>query len=115
MEKIRIAIPVFNSRISPVLDACSQICIFDCEQKREVNRQNVWVEDLSLPERLTILVNLDVRVVICCAVSDVLHKLLKSKNIQVIAGRVGEIEDVLEAFLCNQLDNQCFLMPGYKK
>ena len=98
-----------------MLDACSQICIFDCEQNREVNRQNVWVEDLSLPERLTILVNLDVRVVICCAVSDVLHKLLKSKNIQVIAGRIGELEEVLEAFIGNQLDNQSFLMPGYKK
>ena len=114
MEKIRIAIPVFNSRISPVLDACMQICIFDCEQKQEVNRQNVWVEDLSLPERLTILVKLGVTVIICCGISDVLHKLLQSKNIRVIAGRIGEIDEVVEAFLCNQLDNQCFLMPGFK-
>ena len=114
MAKIRIAIPVFNSRISPVLDACSQICIFDCEQKQEVNRHNVWVEDLSLSERLTILAKLGVSVVICCAVSEALHKLLKSKNIRVIAGRVGEIEKVLDAYLCDQLDDQCFHMPGYK-
>ena len=80
MEKIRIAIPVFNRRISPVLDACSQIFIFDCEHKQAVSRQSVWVEGLTLPERLTILVNLDVKVIICCAVSEALHKLIKSKN-----------------------------------
>ena len=110
MDTIRIAIPVFNSRISPVLDACTQIGIFDCEQKKEINRQTIWVDGFSLAERLASLVKLGVNVVICCGISDVLHNLLKGKNIRVIAGRVGEIEQVVDAFLCNQLDNECFLM-----
>ena len=114
MEKIRIAIPVFNRRISPVLDECSQLCIFDCERKKAVRRHNVWVEDLSLSERVTILVNLDVKVIICCAVTGALHQLIQSKKIRIIADRVGVVEEVLEAFLSDRLDDPYFLMPGYK-
>jgi len=114
MDTIRIAIPVFNNRISPVLDACSEICIFDCGQKNKVRRRTIWVDGLSLSERLASLVKLGVNVVICCAISDVLQKMLESKNIRVIAGRVGEIEEIVDAFFCNQLDNKYFLMPGYR-
>ena len=113
MDTIRMAIPVFNGRISPVLDACTQIGIFDYEQKNEVKRHTIWVDGFSLSERLANLEKLGVNVIICCGISDVLHKLLKSKNIRVIAGRIGEIEEVVDAFFCNQLDNECFLMPGY--
>jgi predicted Fe-Mo cluster-binding NifX family protein len=115
MDKIRIAIPVFNRRISPVLDACSQLCIFDFEHEQEVHRHNLWVDDFSLAERLTILVNSGVKVIICCAVSEAMDKLLQSKNIQIIAGRIGFVEEVLEAFLANRLDDPCFLAPGYKE
>ena len=52
--------------------------------------------------------------VICCGISNIVHTLLQSRNIRIIAGRVGEIDAVVEAFLCGQLDDQCFLMPGYK-
>ncbi len=114
MDTIRIAIPVFNNRVSPVLDACTQISVFDYEHKNEVKRHTLWVDGFSLSERLASLAKLEVNVVICCGISDVLNKLLKSKNIRVIAGRVGEIEEVVEAFFGNQLDNECFLMPGYR-
>jgi len=51
---IRIAIPVFQDRISPVLDACTRLLIVDLDKNVEIEREEIYLDDLSLAERLTI-------------------------------------------------------------
>ena len=108
----RIAIPVFESRVSPVLDSCRRIVVLDIEGGREILRQEVYLEKMSIHERLEVITRWGIRKIICAGVSDVMCKFLAGKNIALISGIAGELEKIINAYICNCLDDPCFLMPG---
>lgn len=110
----RIAIPIFKSRVSPVLDSCTRVLIIDIKNKQEIAREEVIFENFSLFERINALQKLNAKMIICGGISDVFYKLLKNANIGLIYGIAGEVEQVIHAYGCGQLDQQCFYMPGYR-
>ncbi|MGD8985611.1 MAG: NifB/NifX family molybdenum-iron cluster-binding protein [Desulfobacteraceae bacterium] len=111
----RIAIPIFKSRVSPVLDTCTRILVVDIEEKREIERREIYQEEFSLSERVNTLKKAHVATVICGGISDVLHNMFNSENISVITGIAGEAEEVVAAFMAHRLNEPRFYMPGYKK
>jgi predicted Fe-Mo cluster-binding NifX family protein len=111
----RIAVPIFQSRISPVLDSCTRIVVVDIDQNREVERKEVYLDELSLSERLHVLQNSHVTTVICGGITEVFHNMLSSAHISVITGIAGEAEEVVTAFIADRLDDERFVMPGYRK
>ena len=112
---IRIAIPIFHNRVSPVLDTCIRLLIIDFEKKIEVERREISFDIYSQSERFEILKKLNPNAIICCGISEVFDKMLQSAGIRLICGIVGDVDQVLEAFLCNRIDAPCFRMPGYKE
>ncbi len=110
----RIAIPVFKSRISPVFDSCSRVLLVDLEHYRETKRAEITFEDLSVLERLRILSRLGVTNVICAGISQSFHDKLTTAKISPITGIVGEVDEVLSAFMRDGLNDPRFYMPGYK-
>ena len=111
----RIAIPIFQSRVSPVLDSCTYILIVDIEQNLEIGRREICLEEFSLSERVNILKKSHVTTVICGGISYTMHNMLKNASITVIPGIAGEAEEVMAAFISDRLDERHFCMPGYKK
>ena len=108
----RVAIPVFESRVSPVLDSCRRMVIIDIDGDCEVGRQEVFFEKMSSLERIEIIARWGIGKIICAGVSDVMCRFLAGKNIAVISGIAGELEKIINAYICNRLDDQCFIMPG---
>ena len=112
---IRIAIPIFHNRVSPVLDTCTRLLITDFEGKDGVERREISFDLYSPLERFEIVKKLNPDVIICCGISEVFDRMLQSAGIRLISGIAGDVEQVVEAFLCNRIDDPCFRMPGYKK
>ena len=110
----RIAIPVFKSRISPVFDSCSRVLLVNLEHNRETKRTEITFEDLSVLERLRMLNRLGVTKVICAGISQSFHDKLTAAKISPISGIVGEVNEVLSAFMFDGLNDPRFYMPGYK-
>jgi predicted Fe-Mo cluster-binding NifX family protein len=108
----RVAIPVFESRVSPVLDSCRRIVVVDIEGGCEIRRQEIALEKMSIYERLEVITRWGIRKIICAGVSDVMCKFLAGKNITLISGIAGELEKIIDAYICDCLDDPCFLMPG---
>jgi predicted Fe-Mo cluster-binding NifX family protein len=108
----RVAIPVFGSRVSPVLDSCQRMVVIDIEDGREIRRQEISVEKMSVYERIEIIARWGIRKVICAGISDVMCKFLAGKNIVIASGIAGEFEKIINAYICNRLDDECFVMPG---
>lgn len=108
-----IAIPKFQTRVSPVLDTCSHLLLIEVEKNSEIDRHQIYFDNISLDDRLNIIKNMNVDVIICCAVSEVMDKMLRAADIQLVCGIVGDINLVLKAYLCNKLDDTCFHMPGF--
>jgi predicted Fe-Mo cluster-binding NifX family protein len=109
---IRIAIPMFRLRVSPVFDTATRILIVDIEKDREVDRKELYLNAMSLTERVTILQKSGVSNVICGGISDILANMLSSAKIDLIGDIAGEIEQVLAAYRAKRLDDPRFLMPG---
>jgi len=108
----RVAIPIFRMRVSPVLDSCTRLLLVDIERGHEVDRKELYLDAMTLTERVTLLQKSSVDVVICGGISEVLENLLSSTHVDLISGISGEIERVLEAYVANTLDDGKFCMPG---
>ena len=110
----RIAIPIFKSRISPVFDTSTRMLVIDCKGAKEIQRQEIYLDKLSLYERQRILASLNVNVFICGGITEVFQKMIETENIQIITGRTGRVEEVLSAFISGKIHTKNFQMPGYK-
>ena len=111
---IRIAIPIFHQRVSPVLDTCTRLLIIDYEGQAEVDRREVAFDGYTLAERFEIVKKLNPDAIICCGISEAFDRMFQATGIRLICGIVGDVQQVAEAFLCNRLDAPCFWMPGFK-
>jgi predicted Fe-Mo cluster-binding NifX family protein len=110
---IRVAIPIFKSRVSPVFDSCTRVLLVDMEQHREIARNEIYLDEFSLIERVNILQKSQITTIICGGISEVMQNMLKNLRINLITGIAGEVKQVVDAYMSGQLDDSKFRMPGY--
>ena len=110
---MRIAIPVWEGRISPVLDVAEHLLIADVDAGQEISRSQEKVGPLLLPQRARRFSELGVDVVICGAISRSLADMLLASGIGVFPCIIGEVEDVLRSYLDDGVPDSRFFMPGY--
>jgi predicted Fe-Mo cluster-binding NifX family protein len=111
---IRIAIPIFRNKVSPVFDSCTRVFIVDIEEEREIDRKEIYLDALALTERVSILLKSGVETVICGGISDVMASMLMGVKIDLISDITGEIDHVLKAYLEKRLDQTQFHIPGFR-
>lgn len=139
---MRVALPIYHGRVSPVLDSARVLLVVDysrgstvCRAHRgektplgavnrrpqheageicglEVARSEVSLEALNPLRRAARLRGLWVDVVICGAVSRPLSAALSAAGITVIPLRRGPVEEVLAAFVAGSLGDARFRLPG---
>ena len=109
---MRIAIAVWESRISPVFDAAEHLLILDVENGREVNRIEKSILGLSTQKRVDRLVELDVDMLLCGAISRQLADMVAASGIRVIPWVTGEVGKVRDWYLTGKPIDTRFLMPG---
>ena len=111
---MRIAVSIWEGKISPVLDTASTLLIVENETQTESSRfeANLFAQDMS--QRCSFIRGLDLDVLICGAVSRQLAGMLKASGIKIISGISGQAEDVLKAYLKEGLLHSGFFMPGSK-
>jgi predicted Fe-Mo cluster-binding NifX family protein len=109
---MRIAIPVWKDRVSPVFDVARHLLLIDIENSTIVARKRTTVDEADLASRARHVMDLGVQVLICGAISRPLRLILEAKGLDVIELVCGKLEEILEAFLRGGLNDQSFLMPG---
>ena len=110
---MKIAIPIWEDRISPVLDAASRLLIVEIVNKKEASRFETFFEGQELPYKCVRIRGLGIRTLICGAVSMSFSKMLEASGINIISGISGHPEAVLDAYLHGNLYHSKFLMPGF--
>ena len=109
---MRVAIPHWQGRVSPVFDVAGNVLLVDVADGKEQARRNVAVEAEQPQTRASLLAGHGATVLICGAISWPLEMALASAGIEVIPQTCGDIEQVLAAFINGQLQQDAFLMPG---
>ena len=110
---MRLAIPVWKGRISPVFDVAERVLVVDVDAGQEVSRSLEEVGPGLLPQRVRRLSDLGVEVVICGTVSRPMTNMLAALGITVFPCMRGDADKVLRSVVSNGIPDSRFFMPGY--
>jgi len=109
---MRIAIPVWRDRVSPVFDVAGDLVWFDVKDGAQVQRGDAEIREDDLRARVQKLTELGIEVLICGAISRPLEAMLTAAGVKVIAQVCGGVEEVFEAYQSRRLGDRAFAMPG---
>jgi predicted Fe-Mo cluster-binding NifX family protein len=100
---MKIAIPLFGTRISPRFDFSPEIRIITVEDGKVVHQENFPVAHLNLPQRLDQLASNGVNKMICGGIDGFCLNQLGSRGIDVVHNVVGEAEIASDLFMKGRL------------
>ncbi len=107
-----VGLPEWLGRVSPVLDVAGTLVAaeVDCGVVRDRRALRFVGEDVCA--RAQFVADQGIEVLICCALSWPLERMLRHAGVQVVPHICGEIGLVLEAYACGRLEQSAFIMPG---
>ena len=109
---MRVAMPIWGDRISPVMDAATRLLIVEYDGDGEVLRTEEPIashDGLQVAHKLTAL---GIGLLICGGISQELFSLIESQRISVIPWVTGPVDEILRAYNSGGLESPRFLMPG---
>lgn len=109
---MRIGVPIWNGRVSPVLDAAEEMVVVETGGESPPSRRTVPLSPRSLSAQATRLAELSLDTLVCGAVSRVLADMLESSGLAVVPWVAGDLEEVLGALETGELTSQRYAMPG---
>lgn len=112
---MRIALPIWGDKVSPLLDTASRLLVLNEEGQLKSDRFEVSLVGMDLHTRCARIQALEIQILICGAVSRLFSVMLNGLGVHVISGISGGAEEVLDAYHHEGLSDPRFLMPGYKR
>lgn len=110
---MRIALPVFEGRVSSVFDWAVLLLVFDGDGHVSARRE-VDIGGLTPVSRARRLRELGVEKLLCGGISAPLIAFVEEQGVEVVAGLVGEVDAVIGAFARDALGDPAFAMPGWR-
>ena len=98
-DRVKIAIPLFNSRVSPRFEFASRVLIATIDNGEVVERREYSFTNLNPIRRSALISELGVSVLICGGIRDFSVRLLMGNGVEVIPMVAGEAEYVLNLFI----------------
>ena len=112
---MKIAIPIWNNRVSPVLDTAGQLLLVEVEGGAVVSRQVQALPNLHPVQRARLICNAGIDTLICGAVSQCVEATLANAGIRVVPFVGGDVEQVIQAYLADRLEQDAFCLPGCRR
>jgi predicted Fe-Mo cluster-binding NifX family protein len=112
---MRIAIPDWEGKVSPVFDTASRLLVVEVEDQGETSRFEIYLDEQDLSRRCFRMQGMEIDILICGAISRPFLRMLTACGIEVIPEISGLAEEVLQAYLKGNLFHSRFLMPGCKR
>jgi len=109
---MRVALTIWEERISPVCDVSREALVLDVDGKGIASESREAIaapDDLSKAARLEAL---GIEALVCGAISEPLRRELTARGISVTGFVSGKVDDVVRAFLRGELPSPALTMPG---
>jgi predicted Fe-Mo cluster-binding NifX family protein len=100
---MKIAIPIFENRISPRFDFSPEMWVIEVEGGKVVGQEKFPTTNLSLPQRLKQITSNGVDKVICGGIDGFSRDQLGSRGIGVVQDVIGDAEIVIDLFMEGRL------------
>jgi predicted Fe-Mo cluster-binding NifX family protein len=112
---MRIAIPVFENRISPRFDCAPAFLLYDIAEEKVAERKEIACPGWNDMERVSQLKDLGVNTLICGGLPNHLLVNLMNNGIKVIPWVAGSASVALDLFLRGRLDSGMVICQGRGK
>lgn len=110
---MKVAIPIWDGRVSPVMDTACHVLVVELAGCHEVSRALNDFPAGNLPNRVNFLVEKGINTLICGAVSQQFERLAVASGIRVHPWFRGDVEQIIAAFSNGIfLHDDNFVMPG---
>jgi predicted Fe-Mo cluster-binding NifX family protein len=110
---MKVALPVWQGRLSSVFDFAHKLLVVEFEKGREKSRQEIILVEQNGPNRAATLKQLGVSVLICGAISRPLAEMINGSGIQVLPFVKGSAEQIMNAYKTGQLSQPQYILPGF--
>jgi predicted Fe-Mo cluster-binding NifX family protein len=112
---MRLAVAIWNDRISPVFDVSRKIIVMDIEKGQVAGKRIEMFTNDNPTHKLSRLSELKVNTLICGAISRPVAEMIDQHGIHVIPFITGDQHEVVAAFLTGLLPSSDLSMPGWWK
>ncbi len=109
---MKVALPIWDQRISPVFDVATALLLVDIDGRNVHSQRIEGLSGIDPASRAQALAERGVEVLICGAISLALEQLLTSRGIRVISRKCGEAVAVLEGYMAGRIHESQYAMPG---
>lgn len=109
---MKIAIPLFDQRVSPRFDCARDILLVSVENGDIVDRRQIPVSGWTCRERISKLSELGVDALICGGIDRLSERRLMACRVKTCAWVTGMAEDALGSFLRGELESYAMVGPG---
>jgi predicted Fe-Mo cluster-binding NifX family protein len=110
---MRVAIPTWAGRVSPVFDVARELLVVDLDHDEELRRESHSLESVGVAQRVAAIGTLGIEILICGAISRPLETMVTASGVRLLPHICGDVEEVLRAFRTGRLSEDRLLhMPG---
>ena len=109
---MKVALTIWNNRISPVFDVAGQVLLLEADQKEVLQQQVLDLPVDSVADKLTFLSTQKVDLLVCGAISRSLQFAIEESGIKVYPFCSGEVSELIQAWKEERLEQAAFAMPG---
>ena len=111
---MKVAVPVWEGKISPVLDTAGKLLVVDTRGGDIVSRTEVPIAGKNLHEKAD-CIKRHADVLICGALSRSIELYLTSLGIEVFPWVMGDAERLIEIYASGRIPEPAYVMPGCRR
>jgi predicted Fe-Mo cluster-binding NifX family protein len=112
---MKIAVPIWEDKVSPVLDTAAKLLIVETLNRNEIGRTESLLDELEISRRCFRISKLKIDVLICGAISRPFSERLAAAGINIIPGISGAVEEIVAAYFSGTLNQSKYSMPGCRQ
>ncbi len=103
MRNTKVAIPRFGETVAPCFEYSATVAIFTIENDQVIAETDFTLQSQRALDRVRLLRDQGVDTLICGGVQDKIQDLMEAQGIRVISWVKGEVENLIEQFLRDEL------------
>lgn len=111
---MKIAVPIWDGNISPVLDTAEKLMMFDVVEGKVISQYEIYIGGMSIQEKARVITD-NARIMICGALSNHMATVLSLSGLILYPWVMGNVDRLVEIIAVGNTPGPEFSMPGCRR
>ena len=111
---MKVAVPIWDGRISPVLDTAEKLKVFNIVEGKIVSQHEIHIGGMPIQERARVITD-NAMIMICGALSNHMASILSLSGLILYPWVMGNVDRLVEIIADGNTPGPEFSMPGCRR